>query len=456
MPPRALAAAVALFGAVVGPGAARVGQDEGTVVRPLVPSVNAASWDGDGEVAYVAGGQLYLLDGNGHLHRLTGPGQASKPAWSADGDWVAYLRASPPPAENPYAAEPSTLWAARPDGADAHPLSSSEVTQFAWGPAGAGENIAFSSTGPQTASSSVYLAAPLSTHPRLMGAFTGLVGFDWAPSGHLLAISYDLYGTNGFTGGKLEIAPTDGASPPSIINSQVSMELAGWWPDGKGIIYWADPESSQSLAADGVPLVSLDMADGRSVTLATTLVHANWLSWSPNGTTLAVVAGGNRSVWGSGKRVELCSPVTGHCKPVPLTAGQKMSMEPVWSSAGQLAYVVAPGTWAAVTGPPPGAPSPQAPPYGASNVSWWYDAQEIWAAGPSGASSHPLAAAGSGAHTPTATAKGLLYVRDGGLWYLPARAGTPSRLAADLGPHDPYGQNYYGYVEWSEDYSWHR
>jgi TolB protein len=450
-----LAAVVALLGAVAGPGAARTAQDERCLLRPLAPSVSAASWEGDGEVAYVSRGQLYLLDGHGHPYRLAGPGQVSKPAWSADGDWVAYLRSPAPPAGNPYAAEPSTLWVARSDGADAHPLRSSDVTQFAWGPAEAGENVAFSATNPQTGSSKVFLAGPLSTHPRLMGELTDVVSLAWAPSGHLLAISYDLYGTNGFVGGKLEITPTNGASPPTIINSAASMELASWWPDGKGVIYWADPDSSQSLAADGVPLVSLDVADGRSVTLATTLVHANWLSWSPNGTTLAIVAGGNRSVWGSGKHVELCSTVTGRCKPAPLPPGHEMSMEPTWTTAGTLVYVVAPGTRADVTGPPPGSPSPRASPYGTSDVSWWYGAQEIWAAGPSGAGAHPLTAAGTGAHTPTATTKGLLYIRGDGLWYLASGAGTTSRIAAELGPQDLYGQSYYGYVGWSEDYSWH-
>ncbi|MGH9107536.1 MAG: hypothetical protein ACRDZX_17245 [Acidimicrobiales bacterium] len=415
-----------------------------------------------GEVAYISGSQIYLTHGNGGRRRVAGPGQASDPAWSADGNWVAFLRSPAPPAGSPYAAEPSQLWVARPDSSGAYRLSSagSDVTGFAWGPAGAGEEIAFSTTGPRGLVSQIWLARPGRATGRAFASVPGLFGFSWSPSGGALAVSRNVYGPDGFRRATLEIAPLAGRAWRTVRSGGNAFELASWWPNGKGLLYWADPESSASLAADGLALESLDLADGRVSRLAVTLVHPNWLAWSPGGTAVAIVAGGNRSIWSSGKHVEVCALPAGRCRPMPRPAGPVMSLGPAWASSGALTYVVAPAARGNGFWPPPGAPGAPGAPGGAAyrpkTLAWWYGAQRLWSSGPGATGARPLAAAGRGAHTPVATAGGLLFVRGGGLWYLPTGAASPSRLAGHLGPADPYGDDYYGYVPWSDDFAWHQ
>ena len=51
---------------------------------------------GFGELAYVSGGQLYVLDGTGAAPRAVGNGvEVAKAAWSPDGRWLAYQPSTP-------------------------------------------------------------------------------------------------------------------------------------------------------------------------------------------------------------------------------------------------------------------------------------------------------------------------------------------------------------------------
>lgn len=223
-------------------------------------------------------------------------------------------------------------------------------------------------------------------------------------------------------------------------------------------MFWSDPAGSASIAADGLSLESLEFAAGKATNLATTLTYANWLAWSPNGRTLAVVDGGNRSIWGSGKHVELCAIPAATCHAAPLPAGQLISLEPAWTASGSLLFVVAPGAKAATIGSPPDAPATGTPAtgtYSNKNVADWYDAQQVYSVGTGSSRAVRVAATGIGAHTPTAAPHGLLYVRDGRLWYLATGSSVPVGVASGLQSPSPYG-NYYGYIDWSDDYAWHQ
>ena len=433
-------------------------QGTGYPAAAAVTGSTASVWPGNGEVAVASGGQLYLLDNAGTASSLGGPGVVSAPSWSADGKWVAFLRTPAAPAGKPWTSENSVLWVARANGTDAHPFSvaNGDVTQFEWSPARAGENLAFSVSYPPQYTSRVFLATPVTTHARTFASFDELIGFSWSPGGNSLAISYRTSPGAGFEG-VLEISPLSGASPRTIytLSQGGYVELATWWPNGDGIIFWSDPAGSASIAADGLSLESLDLATGKATNMATTLTYTNWLAWSPDGRTLAVVDGGNRSIWASGKHVELCAVPAAACHAAPLPAGPVISLEPAWTAGGSLLFVVAPGTKAGAFGPPPDVPVGAGDPYSSRTVTAWYGAQRVYSLGTGSGKATLLAATGVGAHTPTATPRGLLYVRGERLWYLPTGGSAPLAIAGGLQSPSPYG-NYYGYIDWSEDYAWHK
>lgn len=424
------------------------------------PVVTTGSLSGDGEVVVISRGQLVLIGASGAHERIGGPGQARQPEWSADGDWVAYLRAPPPPASEPYAMQTARLWVVRSDGTDAHALSAAgrRVEDFVWDPAARSARLAYTvagadANGGTSLPEGLLVQGPTSSAAeRLLGS-ANVLSFAWSPSGRQLAADAIVGST---PHSSLEVVPLDSVAAQTVFRSPGNdMHVASWWPDGKGIVFWLDYDGSSSIAADGLPLMSLNLATGRATRLATTLVHAKWLAWSPDGKTLALVAGGDRSLWDDAKHVELCTIASAKCASIGQRGGQ-MTLEPAWEPDGRLVVVRAPGTAANTLGPPPGVPHPNLDvPYGAQAVSAWYGAQRLWATSATGSDAQLVSAAGPGAHTPTATSHGLIYVRQDGLWYLPHGARIPVQIAAGLGAPGAEGMSYYGYVAWSSDYAWH-
>jgi TolB protein len=438
------------------------------VAAAAAPHPARAVWESDGELALIADGRLELLgnDGSEHVVALTGPGAPSRPSWSPDGKWVAFLR---PPVQPGYDAAVSTLWTARSDGSDARRLSApgADVTQFAWRPTvtGGGEELAFSTVSlPSYTSSDIYLATG-SAPPQRFAKYTGLIDFSWAPSGASLAISYRKgpAGQPGAGKGFVQISPLDGQAGRTVytLADNGYVELVGWWPDGKGLLLWDDPYGSASIAADGLALDSLELSSLKLRSLATTLTYPDWVSWSPDGRTVAVVAGGDREIWYSGKHVELCAIPAAACHAVPLPSGHVMSLDPAWSAPGTLVYVVAPAagpttatatTTTSAAGAGGWGPSG---PWTTQNVAAWYGAQHLFTAGAAGGGGRVLAAAGTGAHNPAPTSAGLLYVQGANLRYLPRGASRPVTIATGLDSPGIYANNYYGYIAWSQDFAWH-
>jgi TolB protein len=262
--------------------------------------------------------------------------------------------------------------------------------------------------------------------------------------------------------GFIKISPVDGQAGRTVytLADYGYAVLAGWWPDGKGLLFWNDPAGSASIAADGLALDSLELSDMKLRSLATTLVYQDWVAWSPDGRTVAVVAGGDREIWYSAKHVELCAMPAATCHAValpsdPLPSDDIMSLDPAWSATGSFLYVLAPAVGPGPASGPTtkgGGWDPSGP-WTSQNVAAWYGAQRLFSTGPTGAGAQVLAGAGVGAHNPAPTSHGLLYVQDGNLRYLPAGA-RPVTVASGLSSPGAYANNYYGYIAWSEDFAW--
>jgi len=86
-----------------------------------------------------------------------------------------------------------------------------------------------------------------------------------------------------------------------------------------------------------------------------------------------------------------------------------------------------------------------------AQVSSWEDDHRLWVE-PAGAKSPSPLAGGSGANAPawSSDGQGLMVVKAGGLWVLPATGGTPVRVATDLS----VPSSYYGQVQWRFQFAW--
>ena len=182
--------------------------------------------------------------------------------------------------------------------------------------------------------STIFVGGPVAVPSRRFAPFSELIGFSWAPSGTELAISYR---TGSYQAGSPAGFPGPGggrprrrqAGPERSLTARRRLLRAGELVaqrQGPGHVVGSS-RVGQHRRRWPLP-GSSDLATGKLKTMATTLVHNDWLAWSPSGRSLALVAGGNRVLWDSGKRVEVCAIPTASCVAVRLPRGQFMTVYP--------------------------------------------------------------------------------------------------------------------------------
>jgi hypothetical protein len=91
------------------------------------------------------------------------------------------------------------------------------------------------------------------------------------------------------------------------------IELVGVSPDARWILYAIDPMGSASLAADGLTLEAVSVATGRSRTVASGLLYADYRAWCGN--RLVMTAGGDRIAIHD-KRLIVTRPPTWRARPL--------------------------------------------------------------------------------------------------------------------------------------------
>lgn len=140
----ALVALAAAAGAVLGIVRLAGGGAPAIVHERNGPAVNVRAFAQHGTLAFVSRRTLWVLDGkSGSLRALTAPGfSPTRPMFSADGKWLAYLQRRPNAAT-------ARLWITRANGGGAHVVPGLEVYGlFGWSPAA---DVLAVSTGPTRA-----------------------------------------------------------------------------------------------------------------------------------------------------------------------------------------------------------------------------------------------------------------------------------------------------------------
>jgi hypothetical protein len=400
--------------------------------------------NGHGELAVIHAHELFLIGapakGANGVHYVGFGNRPSDPQWSHDGRWLSVVVTPPPYQHRPYVERPSFVAIVGPRGEVVHEvprgIDAYDVTT-AWSPTadklavsyslhhknGDVSRMVLSFIDPTTGVSDGLVAAP------------ELSGFAWSPDGTQLAfVSNRFYGTPQQWHSRLVTvdAGTDARHLVTTATGNV-LEVAGWWPDGSGILTRLDYGGSASLAADGLPLFDVSLANGHRRRLpGLALAYPQWLATSKLSNQIAYVAGGDREVTLGDKHIEVCGAAS--CRSVSQGAHQ-VSFDPAWDSSGFLLFVRD-----RAVDPAHG--------YGASYVDQIQASGRVDIGSPS-TPAKPLAGTG-GASAPTPGKGAVLFVRRGGLWLLTAG----QRRAVEVVSGLQVPSNYYGFVPWHDSFAW--
>lgn len=398
-----------------------------------LPQVNIDAFRGQGRMAFVWNGLLYVLDGDqGTLTKLSDAGQARWPKWSPDGQWLAYIRYSDDQMKS------GVLFIVKSDGSQSYevnglpqPADSNGIT---WLPAS--EALVVSPGGyvaPEV--QGLYMVRP-GELPRKVSDRQGSL----SPDGKTIACVNTLPSSNeqypGMRNDALCVVPIEGGESVQLhVAKEAGIHIAGWWPDSKGLLFRIATHHSLSVLSDGTELYSLPLTGGEPWLLATSIKHPEWLSWSPDGSELLAVKGRGREIWRD-KSLVLCHVKTGESMDLPQRANT-VSLAPAWSPDGKhIAYVeaVRKDDLADV-----------------EEVVSWEQTRTLWVADADGNNARQINEAGPGIKRPLWSRDGshIIYLQDNAIWLVHINGGSPVKIAGPL-PDAPNPPGYYGYASWSD------
>jgi TolB protein len=248
----ALARCALVLGAVAALGSACGGEgklDPGPIAFSRAPATNAFS-------------DLYLVETDGSMRRLTRGGIANAPVWSPDGRRIAFQRA--------HAGESSSLYVANTDGSGERRLPDGVSGTVDWSPDGRRLLV--------TDGGRIYVTDDeLGARTALVDASPALASDPrWSPDGTKVVFALgteehaDVYVVNADGRGRTRLThlPRAAGAPASPV----------WSPDGQRIAFVL-PGSLQVMNADG--------SERRALTRFPAGIFPSSPAWSPDGRTIA-------------------------------------------------------------------------------------------------------------------------------------------------------------------------
>lgn len=391
----------------------------------ILADVNSSLVKGYGDLAFISKDFLYMIDGTtGEIKQLTESGQAIYPRWSYDGNYLAFIRITDAKSNS------GTLWICRRDGKEAYQV------QGLPGPIGAGD-FQWSPTehllavGSWNLTDGIWLV-PVNEKPQQLVETGNSKWFAWSPDGKQIAYSViedsetmgDVLYTIAIEDGKIE-------KRLDLSSSGTGIEVAKWWPDGKGLLYWANAAHSSSIRADGLSLWSLNLDDGEPKELDDTLTYTEWLDFSPDG-KLVMTSGSGRSLW-YWKKLALADVRSGSVEHIKPPEGS-VAFEPAFSPNGKKIAFIAAQEMDEITFQ--------------SSQEEWFKSRTLWVSDADGSNAKPIVE--SKVYSPQWSKDGnyLFYVQDNALWRVSVDGEKPEMVFRGLTGEDTWG--FYGHIRYSD------
>lgn len=443
---RSIAAAVSLLvlGLLTASTAVPSALAASRVARAPSFSADASAIRGHGELAVIDQARRLHLIGGAVRGARTVPlaGRANLPQWSHDGRWLAVTTQPVPPRSNPRADEPTTVWLVSRSGHVVRRLTPAGQNvyhaQAEWSPRA--DQLAMSYTaGVGTSSVTMkFDVVDTSGRARTLAAAPLISGFAWAPDGRRVAVAVNHFeNAPGKWDSRLATYAARGGRGRTVTNTLGNvLDVAGWWPDGSGVLAWLDYQGSASLAADGLPLIDISVVNGHRRELTKTMLqYSGWLATSRLRDEVALVAGGDRELTGSHKHLVVCSRTRCHSVVQPK---RRVTFDPAWSLDGRLAAVR----------------DRAIPPTAANGYFTLRYTHKVEGSGGIDLVQGQRVRALAGAARATAPVWGgrgsMLFVRSSSLWLLTAGSASARRVAGPINSTD----NFYGFVSWWDSFAW--
>ena len=301
---------------------------------------------GHGELAVIHTRQLYLIGGPVTGVKYVGFGNnPNDPQWSHDGKWLSVVVTPPPYQAHPFRERPSKVWFITPRGTPVLVAGPTDVDTYdmsvAWSPVADRVAISYTTHGKRPASDRVHLelvnlpgkdSQPFITQRIPLLSAPDVSGFAWAPNGLQIVVGSNRFGgAPGAWRSKLVAIDAESYFHHTItIATGNVLEVAGWWPDGSGVLTWLDYQGSASLAADGLPLYDITVANGHRRKLASAMLqYPQWLATSTAHNEVAFIAGGDRAVTLGHKHLVVCDRRSCHAQS---QGSRQVSFDPAWSA----------------------------------------------------------------------------------------------------------------------------
>ncbi len=398
--------------------------------------LDAAAFAAPGPLAFIRAGDVWVHDfAMGRTARLTTDGRNHSPKWSPTGEWLAFLREG-------------QAWVMRADGSAPAFLADTGDwnATLTWSPDG--EAVAVESA-------AIFRREPGPVWKKQASGVSGRVV--WRPEGQE------------WIDGAMRI----GTGPALVPNPPGPLIPAAW--SGKEILYWAAPEVSASLLADGLQLfvVSVNGGTPRAIGGAS-LLYPDFVAMAPGRGKMALVAGSGRESY-QDKYIAVFDFATATLR--RLTPETEAAISPDWSPDGKRLTFVASHDYG-----PEGLAKPHrvitpngqvrvVPPGSRVGVSFDQSQEtlrgrRVWLMNSDGTGRAPLTSdAPVREERPLWSSDGreILFVRMDpsdatSLWLADTGGGLPHKIADGLSlPKAPQPATaFYGHVRWEQFFDWRR